>query len=80
VPLVADSKETWGFSYLSLSLLLGVGAYVVFGWWWADPVGALAMLRSSFDKGGRRWLKRTSQQTTKNDATARSRSRCLESV
>ena len=24
--------------------LLGVGAYAVVGWWWADPVGALAML------------------------------------
>jgi divalent metal cation (Fe/Co/Zn/Cd) transporter len=42
--LVADSKETWVCSYLSLSLLLGTGAYAVFGWWWADPVGALAML------------------------------------
>jgi divalent metal cation (Fe/Co/Zn/Cd) transporter len=42
--LVADSKETWVCFYLSLSLLLGVGAYAVFGWWWADPVGALAML------------------------------------
>jgi len=42
--LLADSKETWVCSYLSLSLLLGVGAYAVFGWWWADPVGALAML------------------------------------
>lgn len=42
--LVADSKETWVCSYLSLSLLLGLGAYAVFGWWWADPVGALAML------------------------------------
>jgi divalent metal cation (Fe/Co/Zn/Cd) transporter len=42
--LVADSKETWVCSYLSLALLLGVGLNVVFGWWWADPVGALAML------------------------------------
>ena len=42
--LVADSKETWVCSYLSLTLLLGVGAYATFGWWWADPVGALAML------------------------------------
>jgi divalent metal cation (Fe/Co/Zn/Cd) transporter len=41
--LVADS-ETWVCSYLSLTLLLGVGAYAVVGWWWADPVGALAML------------------------------------
>ena len=42
--VVADSKETWVCSYLSLTLLLGVGAYAVVGWWWADPVGALAML------------------------------------
>jgi cation diffusion facilitator family transporter len=42
--LVADSKETWVCSYLSLALLVGVGAFALFGWWWADPVGALAML------------------------------------
>ena len=30
--LVADSKETWVCSYLSLTLLLGVGAYAVVGW------------------------------------------------
>ena len=42
--LVADSKETWVCSYLSLSLLLGVGLFALFGWWWADPIGALAML------------------------------------
>jgi divalent metal cation (Fe/Co/Zn/Cd) transporter len=42
--LVADAKETWVCSYLSLMLLIGVGAFALFGWWWADPVGALAML------------------------------------
>jgi divalent metal cation (Fe/Co/Zn/Cd) transporter len=42
--LVADSVETWVCSYLSLALLAGVGLYALFGWWWADPVGALAML------------------------------------
>jgi hypothetical protein len=31
-------------SYLSLALLAGVGLHELFGWWWADPVGALAML------------------------------------
>lgn len=42
--LVADSKETWVCSYLSLALLLGVGLNALFGWWWADAVGALLML------------------------------------
>ena len=40
-----------------LTLPLGVGAYAVFGWWWADPVGALAMLPVVLWQGGRRWLK-----------------------
>jgi divalent metal cation (Fe/Co/Zn/Cd) transporter len=31
-------------SYLSLALLAAVGLNAAFGWWWADPVGALAML------------------------------------
>jgi cation diffusion facilitator family transporter len=42
--LVADSKETWVCSYLSLVLLIGVGLYAAAGWWWADPIAALAML------------------------------------
>jgi cation diffusion facilitator family transporter len=42
--LVADAAETWVCSYLSLALLAGVGLYALFGWWWADPVGALAMV------------------------------------
>lgn len=42
--LKADAAETWVCSYLSLALLVGVGLNAAFGWWWADPVGALAML------------------------------------
>jgi hypothetical protein len=42
--LEADAAEVWVCSYLSLALLAGVGLHELFGWWWADPVGALAML------------------------------------
>jgi cation diffusion facilitator family transporter len=42
--LVADSVETWVCAYLSVALLGAVGLNAVLGWWWADPVGALAML------------------------------------
>jgi divalent metal cation (Fe/Co/Zn/Cd) transporter len=42
--LRADAIETWVCSYLSLALLVGVGLYSAFGWAWADPVAALAML------------------------------------
>lgn len=42
--LVADAKETFVCSYLSLSLLAGLGLNALFGWWWADPIAALTML------------------------------------
>jgi divalent metal cation (Fe/Co/Zn/Cd) transporter len=42
--LVADAKETFVCSYLSLTLLLGLGLYAVCGWWWADPIAGLAMV------------------------------------
>ena len=42
--LQADAIETWVCPYLSLALLLGVGLHAAFGWAWADPLAALAML------------------------------------
>ena len=42
--LRADALETLACSYLSLSLLIGLGANAFFGWWWADPIAALAMV------------------------------------
>jgi cation diffusion facilitator family transporter len=42
--LRADALETLACSYLSFTLLLGLGANTLFGWWWADPVAALAMV------------------------------------
>lgn len=42
--LQADAAETWVCAWLSFALLLGVGLYAGFGWWWADPLAALLML------------------------------------
>lgn len=42
--LVADAKETLVCAYLSFALLLGLGLHAWMGWWWADPVAALAMV------------------------------------
>jgi divalent metal cation (Fe/Co/Zn/Cd) transporter len=39
--LIAQSQETWISNYLSISLLVGLGANAVVGWWWADPLVAL---------------------------------------
>jgi len=42
--LVADSHQTDICAYLSAILLVGLGLNAILGWWWADPVAALAML------------------------------------
>jgi divalent metal cation (Fe/Co/Zn/Cd) transporter len=42
--LVSDSKQTIACAFLSIFLLGGLVLNAAFGWWWADPIGALAML------------------------------------
>lgn len=42
--LAADAMETFLCAYLSFTLLLGLGLNAWLGWWWADPVAALAMV------------------------------------
>jgi len=42
--LVADSKETLACTYLSVSLLAGLGLNYLFGMWWADPVVGLLVV------------------------------------
>jgi divalent metal cation (Fe/Co/Zn/Cd) transporter len=42
--LRADALETLACSYLSFTLVLGLAANALFGWWWADPVAALGMV------------------------------------
>jgi divalent metal cation (Fe/Co/Zn/Cd) transporter len=49
--LAADAVETLVCSYLSITLLLGLGLNALVGWWWADPVAALAMLPLIFKEG-----------------------------
>jgi len=42
--LIAESKETLICSYLSVTLVIGLGANAALGWWWADIAAALAMV------------------------------------
>ncbi len=42
--VMAAAVETWVCAYLSFALLAGVGLHLAFGWAWADPLAALAML------------------------------------
>ncbi len=41
--LAAEAKQTSLCAYLSVILLVGLALNAVAGWWWADPVAALAM-------------------------------------
>ena len=42
--LEAEAKQTSLCAYLSVIALGGVGLNALFGWWWADPIAALAMV------------------------------------
>lgn len=41
--LAAEAKETVACSYLSWTLLVGLAANAVLGWWWLDPLTALLL-------------------------------------
>lgn len=42
--LIADSKETLGCLFLSISLLIGLGSNYLFGFWQADPIVGLIIV------------------------------------
>lgn len=41
---VADSQQTWACAWLSAVVLAGLVLNAALGWWWADPVAALAVV------------------------------------
>ncbi|MES2304651.1 MAG: cation transporter [Gemmatimonadota bacterium] len=49
--LQADATQTALCAYLSAIALVGVGLNALLGWWWADPVSALAMTPIMFKEG-----------------------------
>ncbi len=53
--LEADSGQTWLCSYISMFLLVGLGANAAFGWWWADPVAALVIAALALREGRELW-------------------------
>jgi len=53
--LRADAHETIVCAWLSATTLLGLGLNAVLGWWWADPVAALAMLPLIVREGLEAW-------------------------
>jgi cation diffusion facilitator family transporter len=49
--LVADSRETLACAFLSIALLLGLGANYLFGFWQADPIVGLIIAAFLFREG-----------------------------
>ncbi len=53
--LRADSRQTDLCAYLSAILLAGLGLNALLGWWWADPMAALAMIPIIAFEARRAW-------------------------
>lgn len=52
---VVDSKQTLLCTYLSAVLLVGLLANATLGWWWADPIAALAIAAVAVKEGREAW-------------------------
>jgi divalent metal cation (Fe/Co/Zn/Cd) transporter len=53
--LRADARETFLCAWLSAALLAGLALNAAFGWWWADPVAALAIAAFAVKEGREAW-------------------------
>jgi divalent metal cation (Fe/Co/Zn/Cd) transporter len=53
--LEADSFQTTACWWLSIITLSGVGLNTLIGWWWADPIAALAMTWFLVREGREAW-------------------------
>jgi divalent metal cation (Fe/Co/Zn/Cd) transporter len=53
--VVADSGQTMLCSYLSAVLLIGLVTNAILGWWWADPIAALAIAALAVNEGREAW-------------------------
>jgi divalent metal cation (Fe/Co/Zn/Cd) transporter len=51
----SESRQTMLCAYLSAGLLVGLGLNALLGWWWADPVTALAIAGVAVKEGRGAW-------------------------
>jgi divalent metal cation (Fe/Co/Zn/Cd) transporter len=52
---VKEAGQTQLCAYLSIALLIGLGANALLGWWWADPLAALAIAGVAAQEGRSSW-------------------------
>jgi divalent metal cation (Fe/Co/Zn/Cd) transporter len=53
--LRADAQETFLCAWLSAALLVGLLLNATLGWWWADPLAALAIAALAVEEGREAW-------------------------
>jgi divalent metal cation (Fe/Co/Zn/Cd) transporter len=52
---VSEGSQNMICAYLSVALLVGLGANAFFGWWWADPAAALVIAAVALREGIESW-------------------------
>jgi divalent metal cation (Fe/Co/Zn/Cd) transporter len=52
---VSEASQNMVCAYLSIALLVGLLANALFGWWWADPIAALAIGAVAAREGLESW-------------------------
>jgi len=51
----SEGRQNMLCAYLSVGLLAGLGANALLGWWWADPIAALAIAVVAVREGREAW-------------------------
>jgi divalent metal cation (Fe/Co/Zn/Cd) transporter len=52
---VSEGSQSMICAYLSVALLIGLGANALLGWWWADPAAALVIAAVAAREGVKSW-------------------------
>lgn len=52
---VSEGEQNMICAYLSIALLIGLGANALFGWWWADPAAAAVIAVVAVREGLQGW-------------------------
>jgi divalent metal cation (Fe/Co/Zn/Cd) transporter len=51
----SEGRQNMLCAYLSLALLVGLGANALLGWWWADPIAAFVIAAVAVKEGRASW-------------------------
>ena len=51
----SEGRQNLVCAYLSAALLVGLAANAAFGWWWADPIAALAVAGVALREARESW-------------------------